>query len=84
MKGLAMIAPVAGGRILSLAVVAARPQTHSKQDAAIDVVLTELFEKALDVFILIAVEDSRNIVADMIRYGNLTVTAWDGNLLNGS
>lgn len=27
--------------------------------------------------------DSRNIVADMIRYGNLTVTAWDESLLVG-
>ena len=27
--------------------------------------------------------DDRSIVEDMIRYGNLTVTAWDGNVLVG-
>ena len=27
--------------------------------------------------------DDRRIVADMIRHGNLTVTAWDGDLLVG-
>src|SRR6185312_7818998 len=65
-QGLAVITPIPGGRILGLTVITAGTKAHPEQDAAAGVVLAELFQKPLNIFVLISIEDTRNVVADMM------------------